>query len=350
MRFESPLFLLLLLCAPFVCDRIILQRLRKRFWPSSANVSEQFGIGFSSPLASTVFGQLLQEHAGRSRYAPTLLSVLRVIGFVFLVIALARPQHGVSFREVEMSGRDLMLALDVSGSMQAMDFIIDKKRVDRLTALKSVTEKFVERRAGDRLGLVIFGDQVFTQCPLTTDHGLLTEYLSQMQIGMAGNGTAIGDALGIALKRVENIKENSKAIILITDGRSNSGVLLPLDVARVAAERKIRVYTIGIGGPEPAPFPKKDIFGIPRLALMESDYDEETLKKIAELTGGKYFNAKNVSGLEEVYKEIDMLEERKDTSFEHIDYEEMFLPWLLLGVSSLLVAQLLSTTLLRQTD
>ena len=270
------------------------------------------------------------------------LSVVASLAFIFFVTALARPQTSSSGVEIEASGRDIMLVLDISRSMHAVDFFIKNKRVNRLDALKKVVLDFISARNGDRIGLVVFGDNACTQCPLTLDHTILKKFVSDLQIGMAGDGTAIGSALGISLKRLKKIDSESKVAVLVTDGKNNSGKLSPEEAAEIAAKLKVKVYTVGIGSSKPAPFPMSDFFGrkIYRNQIME--FDSTTLKNIAKLTKAKYFHAENLKGLEKIYKEIDELEERTEKQKTWTAYHEHFPEFLNYGIVFLLIHLLLS--------
>lgn len=271
-------------------------------------------------------------------------NTLRVVCFISLVIALARPQTETSYSEVEASGRDIFIAMDTSGSMNALDFRIDGKRVDRLTALKKVVNDFIDARKGDRLGLVVFGTEVFTQCPLTLDHGVLKDLVSSLEVGMAGDGTALGDGLVVAVKRLKDIPAESRVIVLVTDGVKTAGSLEPEVAAEIAKKEGIKVYTIGIGGNKPAPFKVMGMFGIPQMEYRPVELDEKTLREMAESTGGKYFNAEKTEALEEIYQQISKLEERVEKTFEYHDYEEHYFFFLILGLLTFLIHELAAAT------
>ena len=181
-----------------------------------------------------------------------------------------------------------MLALDTSGSMKALDFIQNDKRDTRLTMVKDVVSKFIENRTNDRMGMVVFGSEAYTQCPLTLDQNILQSFLRKLDIGMAGDSTAIGSAIGIAVKRLKDLKSDSKLIILLTDGRNNAGNLAPLQAAQTAKAFGIKIHTIGVGTRGKAPFLVNSIFG-QRYVYQEVDIDEDTLKEISQVTGGQYF-------------------------------------------------------------
>lgn len=330
-HFETPWALLLLFFLPLVAGWL----------PRKLKSEDTASIRFSSPVPVCDL-----PVSFRARIRNPLLSVLQALGFVSLVIALARPQTGTQFTEIEESGRDIVLALDVSGSMQALDFELEGKRVNRLSALKSVVKKFADRRRGDRLGITIFGTEAFTQCPLTTDSETVKSFIDMLEIGMTGKGTAIGSGLAVALKQIRSIENNSKVVILVTDGKSNSGTLSPQEAAQIAAKMKVKIYTIGIGGEGYAPFPTESFFGRTVLVNQRLEYDEKTLRELAAITGGKYFLAKDTEKLESIYAEIDTLEERQEKSLQYIEYEEEFFPFALTGFVLLLIGQVLTGTVL----
>lgn len=272
---------------------------------------------------------------------------LRVLAFTLLVIALARPQMGKRFTEVESEGVDIILALDTSGSMQALDFKVEGKRVNRLEIVKKVVADFIDKRPNDRMGLVVFGEEAFTQCPLTLDHGILVEFLKQTQIGMAGDGTAIGSAIGTSINRLKDLKSKSKIVILLTDGVSNAGELSPLDAARLAQSFNTKVYTIGVGSNGAAPYEVEGFFG-KQLMMQEVEMDEATLQKIAETTKARYFQATKTEELQQIYDEIDRLEKYKIKVKEYTEYKEIFIYFVLMALGLLLIEMVLSQTRLRK--
>ncbi len=220
------------------------------------------------------------------------------------VIALARPQKGRQFEEVETRGIDIMLCLDISGSMQAADFLPE----NRLTVAKEMAKEFVSRRRGDRIGLVVFSATSLTHCPLTLDHGLLQEIIDRLDFGMLEDGTAIGLCIASAVARLRDSRAKEKVIILLTDGVNNTGDIDPLTAAQTAAALGIKIHTIGVGSKGPVPFPVDDpIFGR-RYVQVEVDVNTETLQKIAAITGGRFFLATDPAALRRVYEEIDRLE------------------------------------------
>ena len=229
---------------------------------------------------------------------------LSIIAWLLLVIASIRPQWLGEPIEQAVSGRDLMLAVDLSGSMEEQDFIINNRRVDRLTATKWVAGQFIERRVGDRLGLILFGTQAYLQTPLTFDRTTVLTLLNESALGLAGENTAIGDAIGLAVKRLKNQQADSRVLILLTDGANTAGEVLPIKAAELAAEHHLKIYTIGIGADEMV---VRSFFGA-RKINPSVDLDEDTLTTIAEKTGGRYFRARNTEELEQIYHILDQLE------------------------------------------
>lgn len=241
------------------------------------------------------------------------LCVLTGILAVLLSLAAARPQK-ISADESPQQAHDLMLVIDLSGSMRERDYRSGLSLIDRLEAVKMVLAEFVKSRKQDRIGVVAFGTSAFLQSPLTMDHQLVTELLNLLEIGMAGEGTAIGDGLGVALKGLRDIKSASKAIVLLTDGANNSGTVSPLQAAAIGQKMGIKIHTVGMGAP----------VDMRRTSLFKQggEYDEKTLKEIAEKTGGVFFNATDLADLKKVYDEIDKLEERKDEESQRIILKE----------------------------
>lgn len=230
--------------------------------------------------------------------------LLAAIAWLLLVLACTRPQYLGEPIEQAVSGRDLMLAVDLSGSMEEQDFMINNKQVDRLTASKWVAGDFINRRVGDRIGLILFGTQAYLQTPLTFDRKTVLTLLNESVIGLAGENTAIGDAIGLAVKRLKNQAANSRVLILMTDGANTAGEIAPLKAAELAAASHLKIYTIGIGADEMI---VRSLFGN-RKVNPSRDLDENTLVKIAESTGGRYFRARNADELNNIYMLLDKLE------------------------------------------
>lgn len=256
------------------------------------------------------------------RYVPT---ALRLAVLAALIIALARPQSVSSTENVSTEGIDIVLVLDISGSMLAEDFT-----PNRLVAAKQVAEDFVGGRTNDRIGLVIFSAESFTQCPLTTDYPVLRNLLREVKNGMIADGTAIGLALANGVNRLKDSKAKSKVIILLTDGVNNRGEIDPITAAKIAATFGIRAYTVGVGAQGMAPYPVQTPFGI-RRQMMQVDLDEKTLTAVAEMTGGKYYRATDNEKLKAIYQEIDQLERTKIEVTAYKKFTDLFPSWLLFG-------------------
>ena len=269
------------------------------------------------------------------------LYVLRLLAISLMIIALARPQSSLRRQDVTVEGIDIILAMDVSGSMLARDF-----KPDRLEASKEVAMEFISGRPDDRIGLVIFSGEAFTQCPLTTDHSVLNNLFKDIKSGMIEDGTAIGDGLATAVNRLRGSKAISKVVILLTDGVNNMGSLDPMSSAEIAKLYGIRIYTIGVGTIGMAPYPVQTPFGI-QIQSMEVKIDEPLLKEIARGTDGKYFRATSNSKLREVYKEIDKLEKSKIDVTEFRKKKEEFLPLALLALIFLSLEMILRNTYFR---
>ena len=264
------------------------------------------------------------------------LFALRLLALALLIVALARPQAVSSKQNIHIEGIDIVLALDVSSSMLARDF-----KPDRLEAAKEVAKEFILKRPDDRIGLVIFSGEAFTQVPLTTDHNMIINLFKEVKSGMIEDGTAIGDGLATAVSRLEESKAISKVIILLTDGVNNSGSVDPLSAAEIAKMFGIRVYTIGVGSRGYAPYPVQDQFGRTHMQQMEVQIDEDLLKKIAVETGGKYFRAENNEKLRQIYDEIDKMEKSKIDVQEFKRKYEKFLPFALAAIIIFMVEMLL---------
>ena len=230
--------------------------------------------------------------------------LLAIVVWLLLVVAAARPQWIGEPIELPVSGRDLMLAVDLSGSMEARDFELNGQAVDRLTATKAVAGEFIQRREGDRLGLILFGENAYLQTPLTFDRATVHTLLMESVIGLAGKKTAIGDAIGLAVKRLQKSVGESRVVILLTDGANTAGEISPLKAAELAANAGLKVYTIGVGADEVI---VRSLLGHRRVNPSQ-DLDEETLRAIATKTNAKYFRARNTNELEQIYKLLDELE------------------------------------------
>ena len=263
---------------------------------------------------------------GLKHYLYHILFIFRALAVALLIIALARPQSTTKRQDVTIEGIDIVMALDVSGSMLAQDL-----KPDRLEAAKDVSLEFFKGRQNDRIGLVIFSGETFTQCPLTTDHSVLQDLFKNIKSGMIEDGTAIGDGLATAVNRLRESQAISKVIVLLTDGINNAGSLDPLTAAEIAKLYGIRIYTIGVGTMGMAPYPMQTPFGI-RYQDVEVKIDEELLQNISAMTDGKYFRATSNRKLQEIYKEIDQLERSKIdvTEFRKLNEEFHPLAWMAL--------------------
>ncbi|MEW6413360.1 MAG: VWA domain-containing protein [Candidatus Zixiibacteriota bacterium] len=281
--------------------------------------------------------------SSRQRYR-FLLSVFRVLAVILFVIAFARPRSGTEYQEITSEGVDIMMALDVSSSMQAEDF----KPNNRLYVAKEEMKKFINRRVNDRIGLVVFARYSFTQCPLTTDYGVLLNFVDQVDFGLVEDGTAIGMAIANAVNRLRESESKSKIIVLLTDGDNNAGEIDPLTAANLAEAMGIKIYTIGAGKPGNAMYPYQDpVFG-KRYIYQPTKIDEKTLKEIADRTGGKYFRARSGEELEEIYGIIDNMEKTEVKVAAHIQYKELFHYFAYAGLILLVLEMILANTFFRK--
>lgn len=282
-----------------------------------------------------------QSRKSRKTYLRHFPFILRCLTLILLITAMARPQSTDNLREVTTEGIDIMVSLDISGSMQAMDF-----KPNRLEAAKDVAIEFISGRQNDKMGLVVFAAESFTQCPLTIDHATLINLIQDVNFGMLTDGTAIGMGLSTAVSRIKDSNAKSKVIILLTDGVNNRGEIHPLTAAELAKTFGIRVYTIGVGTHGTAPVPVNTVFG-QQIQQMEVKIDEEMLREIADMTGGKYFRATNKNKLKEIYEEIDQMEKTKIEVKEYTKRSEEFILFALLALAFLLTEIVLRNTVLR---
>lgn len=271
------------------------------------------------------------------------LPLLRYLSLAFMVLALARPQLVLKEEEVKAEGIDIMMVMDLSSSMLARDF-----QPDRLTSSKEMAKRFIDKREYDRIGLVVFAGESFTQCPLTTDHKIVKDFLAGIESGIMEDGTAIGMGLASAVNRLKESEVKSKIVILLTDGVNNAGYIKPMTAAEIAKELGVKVYTIGVGslGQAMAPRAKRNdgryVFGLTRVEI-----DEELLTEVSNLTGGKYFRATNEVGLEQIYAEIDQLEKTEIDVSVYKRYSEQFRKFLFIGLILLLIEIILKNSILR---
>jgi Ca-activated chloride channel family protein len=280
---------------------------------------------------------------GRQKFRPVLFA-LRVLAISLLIVALARPRSGTERTEITSEGIDIMIALDVSSSMQAEDF----KPHNRLYVAKEEIKKFIERRINDRMGLVVFARHSFTQCPLTVDHNVLLQFVDMIGFGAVEDGTAIGMAIANGVNRLRESDAKSRIMVLLTDGVNNSGEIDPLTAANLAAAFDVKIYTIAAGRPGNAMVPYDDpIFG-KRYIYSPTRIDEESLKEIAARTSGRFFRARSGEELEEIYRLIDDLEKTEIKTSSHIEYKELFERYLYVGLALLILELLLGATVLRK--
>jgi Ca-activated chloride channel family protein len=285
----------------------------------------------------------LDERTGSTRiWLRHLLAFFRLLVVILIIIVLARPQSSNQWEQVTTEGIDIVLCMDVSGSMRAMDF-----KPNRLEASKNVGIEFVNAREEDRFGLVVFAGESFTQCPMTTDRAVVVNFMKEVDFGIIEDGTAIGMGLATAVNRIKESRTKSKVIILLTDGVNNRGDIGPLTAAEIAAGFDIRVYTIGVGSRGNAPMPVQDMFGRMVTRDMPVEIDEEVLKQIALTTGGSYFRATDNNKLREIYQEIDELEKTRLDVKQFSKKKEEYFPFLMAAMLILLIEILLRYTIFR---
>lgn len=325
MTFANPEFLYGLVLIPLLV-----------FWYLRRHRTLTSEIRYSTLLPFNKVQPTLKE---RLRNAPF---VLRMVVVVSLVVAFARPQTTSQGENIYTEGIDIALLLDISGSMLAEDF-----RPNRIEAAKEVAQSFVNGRANDRIGLVIFAGQSFTQCPMTLDYRVLKNLLRQVKPGVVEDGTAIGMAIAQGVNRLKESKAKSKVMILLTDGVNNRGEIDPLTATQIAQTFGIRIYTVGVGTIGEAPYPVQTPFGI-RYQNVPVDVDEKTLQKIAEMTDGQYFRATNNRALKEIYEQIDKLEKTRLEVKAYRSYTQLFYDWVKIGLAALLLELLLTGTVLRK--
>lgn len=314
--FAHPWLLSLLLLTP------LLAWLKGRFGGTP-------GVIFSSTQTLRSIGVRRRSRAG------DLLTALALGAFVLFVIALARPQLGSTITRTQASGVDIMLCIDVSSSMQAEDFTVGNSRANRLEAVKEVARQFIEQRPNDRIGIIAFAGRPYAVSPLTLDHEWLIKNLERVQLGQIEDGTAIGSALVSAENRLKDRDAKTKLIVLLTDGDNTAGKVLPLTAAEAAKALGVRIYTIGAGTRGMAPFPVHLPGGQVLYQNIEVNIDEDTLRKVASISGGEFFRATNTRTLTEIFNEIDKLEKTKVEIEKIAQYHDLF-PWFVMAGISLL--------------
>ena len=325
MGFAQPYWLILLAIIPVVAWRA---------WQAARSRS---GMRFSTTASAMSVGPSLRT---RLRFVPALL---RVAGLTLAIIAMARPQDRYVIRERFAEGVDIIMVLDTSTSMRAEDF-----RPNRFEAAKAVGANFINGRTSDRVGLVVFAANAYTQAPLTLDYAFLQQMLAEVEVGVIEDGTAIGTALAMAVNRLKDTEAKSKVIILLTDGQNNRGELSPETAAEVARTLGVRIYAIGVGQHGEAPFVVDHPFAGRQRRMVPVEIDEEMLQAVADMTGGQYFRATNNRALADIYDQIGELERTKIEERSYLDFEEKYVSFLFPGLLFLFLDVLFSTTLFRR--
>lgn len=329
MTFAQPWFLLLLALLPVLA-----------WWRGKRG--QQAAFLYSSVQLVKTVANLRRSRAGQ------FLAAMRWLTLGLFIIGLARPQLIESEASVKASGVDIVVALDLSGSMESEDFELRGERVNRLVIAKDVLKKFVDRRPSDRIGLVAFAGKPYIAAPLTLDHDFLEQNIDRLQLHTIEDGTAIGAGLAAAVNRLRDLESKSKIVILMTDGQNNAGKVPPLTAAEAAEALKIKVYTIGVGTRGMAPMPRMDVFGRKRYVQVPVDIDEATLQGIADKTGGKYYRADSSETLKAIYDQIDKMETTEREMKKYVNVEELF-PWAVIpGFGLLMLEILLSHTIWRR--
>ena len=270
------------------------------------------------------------------------LFALQMLSLACLVIILARPQSSNSWSQTDIEGTDIVLSLDVSGSMLAKDF-----KPNRLEAAKDVASQFVSNRTSDNIGLVVFAGEAFTQVPMTNDIATLVNHIGELQIGMLEDGTAVGDGIATAINRIKDGKAKSKSIILLTDGSNNTGVVGPLTAAKIALKYGIKIYAIGVGTMGEALYPTMNLAGQITYERQKVEIDEGSLQEIARITGGKYFRATSKSVLKDIFAEIDKLEKTRMDVQRHNQMDDNYQPWAIALLLLLTLCAVIRYTVLR---
>ncbi len=276
------------------------------------------------------------------------MAFLGLLALALMIIAFARPRYGKGSTDIEASGIDIILALDVSGSMEALDFKLDGRPVNRLEAVKDVVAKFIGERPNDKLGVVAFAGRPYLVSPLTMDQEFLAKRVATVKMGQVEDGTAIGSAIASSVSHLKDSAAKSRIVILLTDGVNNAGAVNPLTAAEAAKSLAIKIYTIGAGTRGEAPVPVQDGFGRTHLQTMKVEIDEEVLQKVAEATGGQYFRATDTDSLEKIYESINQLEKTTRKLKKYQQYDELYLWFLAPGLSLMLLELVLSQTRFRR--
>jgi Ca-activated chloride channel family protein len=329
MHFQNPWFLVLL---PVLVALVIFAR-QKELMPAFHFPSDEIIKGLHSTfrikLSKSIF-------------------FLKIIALTLIVIALCRPQEMIEESKIETEGIDIVLAIDTSTSMLAEDFKLEGRRTNRLEAVKEVVKEFIENRHSDRIGIIAFAAKAYTVSPLTLDYGWLIQNMDRVKIGMIEDGTAIGSGLSSSLSRLKDTETKSKIVILLTDGRNNTGRITPLIAAEAASALGIKVYTVGAGTKGFAPFPDTDPFGNRVYRRAKIEIDEDTLQRIADKTDARYFRATDTKSLRNIYKEIDQLETTPIEEKGYVEYRELFHLFLIPGLLLIVLEVILKNTVLRR--
>jgi Ca-activated chloride channel family protein len=329
MTFAQPYLLLLLLLLPLLA------------WLKGKTGHEPAFLYSSVQLVKGIT-TLTRSQAGR------LLPKMRWLAVALFIVALARPQLGQGGKQIKASGVDIVVALDLSGSMASEDFVLNGEPVNRLAIAKEVLRKFIAKRTNDRIGLIAFAGRAYTAGPLTLDHDYLIQNLERLNIGIIEDSTAIGSALSAAINRLRDVPSISKIVILMTDGQNNAGKVPPLTAAEAAQTLGMKVYTIGVGTRGTARMPVTDQFGRRVYVTQPVDIDEDTLRKIAQRTGGKYYRADSSETLKAIYADIDRLEKTEVTVKKYERFQDIFEYAALPGLVLLLLEVILSQTVWRK--
>ena len=331
MRFANPLILFALLAVPPLV--YFVRRFDARTRGSFRFSNKDLVSGFRSSL--------------RLRLSRSVIYV-RALSLGLLIVAAARPQSMIEETRIYVEGIDIVLAIDVSSSMRAMDFELHGQRVDRLEAVKNVVSDFIKKRPNDRIGMVAFSALSYTICPLTLDHQWLENNIDRVNIGMIEDGTAIGSAITASLNRLQDSETKEKIVILLTDGRNNAGRISPLAGAEAARALGVSIYTIGAGTKGLAPYPVKDMFGNTVLQPVEIQIDDKLLQEIADITGGMFFRATDMASLENIYNEIDKLETTPIEETGYNIYHELFMFLLIPALCLIVLEVVVSNMFLRR--
>lgn len=328
-HFVHPGFLWLLLALPVLA-----------FWKGRRG--KPVTIRMPSTVDAVVAGAKPRSYSGG------FMLFLGLLSLALLILAFARPRHGEGSSEVEASGIDIILTLDVSTSMEAMDFSLEGRHANRLEVVKNVVGKFLGERPNDKLGLVAFAGQPYLVSPLTMDHEFLAKRLEDVRMGQVEDGTAIGSAIASSVDHLRKSTAKSKIMILLTDGVNNGGSVNPQTAAEAAKALGIKIYTIGAGTKGEAPYPVQDMFGQRQMRTIKVEIDEDTLRQVAEATGGQYFRATDTSSLAKIYESINQLETTTRKLKKYEKYDELFLWFLVPGLGLFLLDVVLSQTRFRR--